>query len=110
MQSVYDELIKVKTVNTGGVPKVENKENNILDTDNVFNKYKEGNKLWNKTHKEFLVILLNEQQNKTEKNLKNDIYKTYQQKFSWEALFVRKEAKKFGLTYKRNKNIKYNEG
>lgn len=38
LQSVYDELIKVQTVNTGGVPKVENKENNILDTDNVFNK------------------------------------------------------------------------
>ncbi len=38
LQSVYDELIKVQTVNTGGVPKVENKEKNILDTDNVFNK------------------------------------------------------------------------
>ncbi|GAA6238865.1 MAG: hypothetical protein SPLM_09820 [Spiroplasma phoeniceum] len=38
LQSVYDELIKLQTVNTGGVPKVENKENNILDTDNVFNK------------------------------------------------------------------------
>ncbi len=38
LQSVYDELIKVQTVNTGGVPKVENKENNILDTDNIFNK------------------------------------------------------------------------
>ncbi|WP_374696289.1 hypothetical protein [Spiroplasma endosymbiont of Polydrusus formosus] len=38
LRSVYDELIKVQTVNTGGVPKVENKENNILDTDNVFNK------------------------------------------------------------------------
>ncbi|KAF0850782.1 MAG: hypothetical protein EIB84_03170 [Spiroplasma poulsonii] len=38
LQNVYDELIKVQTVNTGGVPKVENKENNILDTDNVFNK------------------------------------------------------------------------
>ncbi|RUO85906.1 hypothetical protein [Spiroplasma endosymbiont of Megaselia nigra] len=38
LQSVCDELIKVQTVNTGGVPKVENKENNILDTDNVFNK------------------------------------------------------------------------
>ncbi|UZQ29061.1 MAG: hypothetical protein OHM56_07440 [Spiroplasma phoeniceum] len=38
LQSVYDELINVQTVNTGGVPKVENKENNILDTDNVFNK------------------------------------------------------------------------
>ncbi|WP_338990382.1 hypothetical protein [Spiroplasma endosymbiont of Seladonia tumulorum] len=38
LQSVYDELIKVQTVNTGGVPKVINKENNILDTDNVFNK------------------------------------------------------------------------
>ncbi|WP_348736201.1 hypothetical protein [Spiroplasma endosymbiont of Ammophila pubescens] len=38
LQSVYDELIKVQTVNNGGVPKVENKENNILDTDNVFNK------------------------------------------------------------------------
>ncbi len=38
LQSVYDELIKVQTVNTGGVPKAENKENNILDTDNVFNK------------------------------------------------------------------------
>jgi len=38
LQSVYDELIKVQTVNTGGVPKTENKENNILDTDNVFNK------------------------------------------------------------------------
>ncbi|MBW3059276.1 hypothetical protein D6D54_07585 [Spiroplasma poulsonii] len=38
LQSVYDELIKVQTVNTGGVPKIENKENNILDTDNVFNK------------------------------------------------------------------------
>ncbi|UZQ30154.1 MAG: hypothetical protein OHM56_00985 [Spiroplasma phoeniceum] len=38
LQSVYDELIKVQTVNTGGVQKVENKENNILDTDNVFNK------------------------------------------------------------------------
>ncbi|WP_158613921.1 hypothetical protein [Spiroplasma endosymbiont of Megaselia nigra] len=38
LQSVYDELIKVQTVNIGGVPKVENKETNILDTDNVFNK------------------------------------------------------------------------
>ncbi len=38
LQSVYDELIKVQTFNTGGVPKAENKENNILDTDNVFNK------------------------------------------------------------------------
>lgn len=38
LQSVYDELIKVQIVNTGGVPKVENKENNILDTDNVYNK------------------------------------------------------------------------
>ncbi|RUO86138.1 hypothetical protein [Spiroplasma endosymbiont of Megaselia nigra] len=38
LQSVCDELIKVQTVNTGGVPKTENKENNILDTDNVFNK------------------------------------------------------------------------
>ncbi|WP_338989976.1 hypothetical protein [Spiroplasma endosymbiont of Seladonia tumulorum] len=38
LQSVYNELIKVQTVNTGGVPKSENKENNILDTDNVFNK------------------------------------------------------------------------
>lgn len=38
LQSVYDELIKVQTVNTGGVPKTENKEKNILDTDNVFNK------------------------------------------------------------------------
>ncbi len=38
LQSVYDELIKVQTVNTGGVPKVENKQNNILDRDNVFNK------------------------------------------------------------------------
>ncbi|WP_253301107.1 hypothetical protein [Spiroplasma endosymbiont of Phyllotreta cruciferae] len=38
LQSVYDELIKVQTVNTGGVPKTENKETNILDTDNVFNK------------------------------------------------------------------------
>ncbi len=38
LQSVYDELIKVQTVNTGGVPKAENKENNILDTENVFNK------------------------------------------------------------------------
>ncbi|WP_338990456.1 hypothetical protein [Spiroplasma endosymbiont of Seladonia tumulorum] len=38
LQSVYDELIKVQIVNTGGVPKVVNKENNILDTDNVFNK------------------------------------------------------------------------
>lgn len=38
LQSVYDELIKVQTVNTGGVPKIENKETNILDTDNVFNK------------------------------------------------------------------------
>ncbi|UZQ30330.1 MAG: hypothetical protein OHM56_01975 [Spiroplasma phoeniceum] len=35
---------------------------------------------------------------------------TYQQKFSWEALFARKKANKFGLTYKRKKNIKYNEG
>ncbi|MBW3059277.1 hypothetical protein D6D54_07590 [Spiroplasma poulsonii] len=35
---------------------------------------------------------------------------TYQQKFSWEALFAWKEANKFGLTYKRKKNIKYNEG
>ncbi|UZQ29353.1 MAG: hypothetical protein OHM56_09210 [Spiroplasma phoeniceum] len=34
---------------------------------------------------------------------------TYQQKFSWEALFARKEANKLGLTYKRKKNIKYNE-
>ncbi|WP_425378911.1 hypothetical protein [Spiroplasma endosymbiont of Polydrusus pterygomalis] len=38
LQSVYDELIKVQTVNTGGVPKIENKEKNIIDTDNVFNK------------------------------------------------------------------------
>jgi dTDP-4-amino-4,6-dideoxygalactose transaminase len=38
LQSVYDELIKVQTVNTGGVPKTENNEKNILDTDNVFNK------------------------------------------------------------------------
>ncbi|RUO86012.1 hypothetical protein [Spiroplasma endosymbiont of Megaselia nigra] len=38
LQSVYDELIKVQIVNTGGVPKTDNKENNILDTDNVFNK------------------------------------------------------------------------
>ncbi len=38
LQSVYDELIKVQAINTGGVPKVENKENNILDTYNVFNK------------------------------------------------------------------------
>ncbi|RUO86013.1 hypothetical protein [Spiroplasma endosymbiont of Megaselia nigra] len=35
---------------------------------------------------------------------------TYQQKFSWEALFAWKEANNFGLTYKRKKNIKYNEG
>ncbi|WP_348734880.1 hypothetical protein [Spiroplasma endosymbiont of Ammophila pubescens] len=35
---------------------------------------------------------------------------TYQQKFSWEALFAWKEANKLGLTYKRKKNIKYNEG
>ncbi len=35
---------------------------------------------------------------------------TYQQKFSWETLFAWKEANKFGLTYKRKKNIKYNEG
>ncbi len=34
---------------------------------------------------------------------------TYQQKFSWEALFTWKEANKFGLTYKRRENIKYNE-
>jgi hypothetical protein len=38
LQSVYDELIKAQTVNTGGAPKTENKENNILDTDNAFNK------------------------------------------------------------------------
>ncbi len=38
LQSVYDELIKVQTVNTGCVPKTDNKENNILYTDNVFNK------------------------------------------------------------------------
>ncbi len=38
LQSVYDELIKVQTVNNGGIPKVKNKENNILDKDNVFNK------------------------------------------------------------------------
>ncbi|AXF95647.1 hypothetical protein [Spiroplasma phoeniceum] len=38
LQSVYDELIKVQTVNTGGVPKTEEQQNNILDTDNVFNK------------------------------------------------------------------------
>nr|CAK99088.1 hypothetical protein SPICI07_010 [Spiroplasma citri] len=38
LQSVYDELIKVQTVNTNGVPKTEEKQNNILDTDNVFNK------------------------------------------------------------------------
>ncbi|ALA97417.1 hypothetical protein SKUN_00516 [Spiroplasma kunkelii CR2-3x] len=38
LQSVYDELIKVQTVNTGGVPKTKEKQNNILDTDNVFNK------------------------------------------------------------------------
>ncbi|AXF95038.1 hypothetical protein [Spiroplasma phoeniceum] len=38
LQSVYDELIKVQTVNTGGVPKTEEQKNNILDIDNVFNK------------------------------------------------------------------------
>ncbi|AXF95361.1 hypothetical protein [Spiroplasma phoeniceum] len=38
LQSVYDELIKVQKVNTGGVPKTEEQQNNILDTDNVFNK------------------------------------------------------------------------
>ncbi|UZQ31118.1 MAG: hypothetical protein OHM56_06505 [Spiroplasma phoeniceum] len=38
LQSVYDELIKVQTVNTDGVPKVKNKENYILDIENVFNK------------------------------------------------------------------------
>ncbi len=38
------------------------------------------------------------------------LQKTYQQKFSWEALFAWKEANNFGLTYKRKKNIKYNEG
>ncbi|WP_338992257.1 hypothetical protein [Spiroplasma endosymbiont of Seladonia tumulorum] len=35
---------------------------------------------------------------------------TYQQKFSWEALFAWKDASKFSLAYKRKKNIKYNEG
>lgn len=35
---------------------------------------------------------------------------TYQQKFSWEALFAWKDANKFGLRYKRKKNIQYNEG
>ncbi|AXF96833.1 hypothetical protein [Spiroplasma phoeniceum] len=35
---------------------------------------------------------------------------TYQQKFSWEALFAWKEANKFGLTYKIKKNIKYKQG
>ncbi len=35
---------------------------------------------------------------------------TYQQKFSWEVLFAWKEANKFCLTYKRKKNIQYNEG
>ncbi|WP_374696960.1 hypothetical protein [Spiroplasma endosymbiont of Polydrusus formosus] len=29
LQSVYDELIKVQTVNTGGVPKTENKEKKL---------------------------------------------------------------------------------
>ncbi|WFG96473.1 hypothetical protein M1771_00195 [Spiroplasma citri] len=38
LQSVYDELIKVQTVNAGGVSKTEEKQNNILDTDSVFNK------------------------------------------------------------------------
>jgi hypothetical protein len=38
LRSVYGELIEVQTVNTGGVPKTENKESNIIDTDNVFNK------------------------------------------------------------------------
>ncbi|WP_342256051.1 hypothetical protein [Spiroplasma endosymbiont of Poecilobothrus nobilitatus] len=38
LQSVYDELIKVQPVNTGGVPKIDNKEKNIVDADNVFNK------------------------------------------------------------------------
>ena len=35
---------------------------------------------------------------------------TYQQKFSWEALFAWKDANKFGLRYKRKKNIKYDAG
>ncbi|RUO85892.1 hypothetical protein [Spiroplasma endosymbiont of Megaselia nigra] len=34
----------------------------------------------------------------------------YQQKFIWEALFAWKEANKFGLTYKKKKNIQYSEG
>lgn len=38
LKSVYDELIKVQTVNTGGVPKTDNKEKNTIDADNVFNK------------------------------------------------------------------------
>lgn len=35
---------------------------------------------------------------------------TYQQKFSWESLFAWKEANKFGLRYKKKKNVKYNAG
>ncbi len=35
---------------------------------------------------------------------------TYQQKLGWEALFAWKEANKFGLTYKRKKNIEYTQG
>lgn len=38
LQIIFDELIKVQTVNTGGVTKSENKVRNIIDTDNVFNK------------------------------------------------------------------------
>jgi len=38
LQSVYDELIKVQTVNTGGVPKTESQTSSIISTDNIFNK------------------------------------------------------------------------
>lgn len=43
-------------------------------------------------------------------HLINDIYKFINKKFSWEALFAWKEVNKFGLTYKKKKNIQYNEG
>lgn len=38
LESDYQDLMKLKPVNTGGVPTNKTDENKVIDTDNVFNK------------------------------------------------------------------------
>ncbi len=54
--------------------------------------------------------MLTKQQNKTKKHLNNDIYKLINKNLVDKLYLSEKKANKFVLTYKRKKNIKYNEG